>query len=100
MGSGQTSVPKSRPIVSTGPIKPGGITDKLLADYPNLYGDMSANSCRNTLARDPEFSRDLSATQRTKLMFGTIAVAATAGFRQTSQAPLIKGNACAETLTR
>src|SRR5438309_1137299 len=28
----------------TGRIKRGGITDKLLGDYPNLYGDLSANS--------------------------------------------------------
>ena len=28
----------------TGPIKRGGVTDKWLGDYPNLFGDMSANS--------------------------------------------------------
>ncbi|HEY6402649.1 MAG TPA: amidohydrolase, partial [Blastocatellia bacterium] len=27
-----------------GPVTPGGITDRLLADYPNVYGDLSAGS--------------------------------------------------------
>src|SRR5262249_10460122 len=40
----------------TGPIKRGGITDKLLGDYANLYGDLSANSGNNALSRDPEFT--------------------------------------------
>jgi len=40
----------------SGPVKPGGLTDKLLADYPNMYGDLSANSGRNALARDPDFA--------------------------------------------
>ena len=40
----------------SGPIMRGGITDKLLADYPNLFGDVSANSGNNTLSRDAEFT--------------------------------------------
>src|SRR6185436_12029867 len=26
----------------SGPVTPGGITDRLLSDYPNMYGDLSA----------------------------------------------------------
>jgi hypothetical protein len=44
----------------TGPVKSGGLTDKLLSDYPNIYGDLSATSSRNALARDPEFSAAFS----------------------------------------
>src|SRR5262245_17040338 len=33
----------------TGKIKPGGPTDRFLSDFPNLYADMSANSCNNFL---------------------------------------------------
>ena len=55
----------------TGPIKPGGITDKLLSNYPNLYADMSANSCRNALARDPGFIREFLDRHQNKLMFGS-----------------------------
>src|SRR5262245_34921869 len=39
-----------------GPIKPGGLTDKWLGDFPNLFADMSANSGNNGLSRDTGFS--------------------------------------------
>jgi predicted TIM-barrel fold metal-dependent hydrolase len=55
----------------TGPIKPGGITDKLLADYPNLFGDLSANSCNNALSRDAEFTHGFLARHQDKLIFGS-----------------------------
>ncbi len=55
----------------TGPIVRGGITDRLLGDYANLYGDLSANSCNNALSRDPEFTRDFLARHQDKLMFGS-----------------------------
>jgi len=54
-----------------GPIKRGGITDKLLTDYPNLFGDLSANSGNNALSRDPEFTADFLARQQNKLLFGS-----------------------------
>ena len=41
----------------TGPITRGGITDKLLGDYANLYGDLSANSGNNGMSRDPAVHR-------------------------------------------
>ena len=55
----------------TGPVKPGGLTDKWLSDYPNLYADMSANSCNNALGRDPDFSRGFIDRHQTKLLFGS-----------------------------
>jgi predicted TIM-barrel fold metal-dependent hydrolase len=84
----------------TGRIKPGGVTDKLLADYPNLYGDMSANSCRNALARDPEFIKGFLVRHQNKLMFGSDCSCRDGrGAGQRSQAPLIKGKCVArETL--
>ena len=59
-----TSYPK-------GPIKPGGVTDRFLADYPNLYADMSANSCNNFLNRDPQFAAGFLVRHQNKLMFGS-----------------------------
>jgi uncharacterized protein len=53
-----------------GKVKPGGLTDKWLSDYPNLYGDMSANSGNNALSRDPDFMRGFIVRHQTKLMFG------------------------------
>lgn len=37
----------------SGPVTPVGVTDRLLGDYPNLYGDLSAGSGYNALTRDP-----------------------------------------------
>jgi predicted TIM-barrel fold metal-dependent hydrolase len=54
-----------------GPIKRGGITDKLLADCANLYGDLAANSGNNALSRDAEFTRDFLARHQDKLIFGS-----------------------------
>src|SRR5580698_7449673 len=54
-----------------GPIKRGGLTDKWLSEFPNLYADMSANSGNNALSRDAEFSRDFIVRHRSKLIFGS-----------------------------
>jgi predicted TIM-barrel fold metal-dependent hydrolase len=55
----------------SGKIKPGGITDKLLSDYPNLYGDLSANSGNNALSRDPDFTPGFLKRHQDKLIFGS-----------------------------
>ena len=55
----------------TGPIVPGGISDKLLSDYPNLFADTSANSANNALSRDPAFTRDFLTRHQDKLHFGS-----------------------------
>ena len=47
------------------------MTDKLLGDYPNLYGDMSANSGNNALSRDPEFTEGFLKRHKEKLIFGS-----------------------------
>jgi predicted TIM-barrel fold metal-dependent hydrolase len=55
----------------TGSVKRGGITDKLLGDYANLYGDLSANSGNNALSRDPEFTAGFLKRHEDKLIFGS-----------------------------
>ncbi len=55
----------------TGRIKPGGVTDRFLGDYANLYADMSANSGNNFLNRDPEFAAGFLERHQNKLMFGS-----------------------------
>ena len=55
----------------SGPIKRGGVTDKLLSDYPNLFGDLSANSGNNALSRDPEFTAGFLKRHQDKLIFGS-----------------------------
>lgn len=63
-------VPTDRGYPSGG-IKPGGLTDRWLGDFPNLYADMSANSGNNALSRDTEFSQGFIARHKTKLIFGS-----------------------------
>jgi predicted TIM-barrel fold metal-dependent hydrolase len=54
-----------------GPVSPGGLTDRYLSDYPNMYGDLSANSGLTALTRDETFTRDFLARHRDKLVFGS-----------------------------
>jgi predicted TIM-barrel fold metal-dependent hydrolase len=55
----------------TGRIEPGGVSDRLLTEYPNVYADLSAYSCRNFLGRDPDFAAKFIERHRAKLMFGS-----------------------------
>ncbi len=54
-----------------GPVKRGGLTDRLLADHPNIYGDLSAGSGLNALTRDPEFARGFVERHSRKLIWGS-----------------------------
>lgn len=44
---------------------------KLMADYPNIYGDMSAGSGHNALSRDPEVCFEFINKFHGKILFGT-----------------------------
>jgi predicted TIM-barrel fold metal-dependent hydrolase len=54
-----------------GPVARGGLTDRYLSDYANMYGDLSAGSGLNALTRDEEFTRDFLMRHRDKLLFGS-----------------------------
>ena len=54
-----------------GPVVPGGITDRLLSDYPNAYGDLSAGSGLNALLRDEDHARDFLKRHQDKLLYGS-----------------------------
>jgi predicted TIM-barrel fold metal-dependent hydrolase len=54
-----------------GPVTAGGLTDRYLADYPNMYGDVSAGSGLGALTRDEAFTRDFLARHQDKLLFGS-----------------------------
>ena len=58
-------------LYPTGKVTPGGITDRLLADYPNMFGDHSAGSGLNFLTRDPEHAAAFLARHQDKLLFGS-----------------------------
>lgn len=54
-----------------GAVKPGGLVDRLLADYGNMYADLSAGSGYNALARDEEFAAGFIRRHRKKLLFAS-----------------------------
>ena len=54
-----------------GKVTPGGWTDRFLADYENLYADMSAGSGLNALTRDEDHARGFLDRHRTKLLYGS-----------------------------
>jgi predicted TIM-barrel fold metal-dependent hydrolase len=54
-----------------GRVTPGGITDRLLSDYPNVYADLSAGSGLNALLRDEDHAREFLARHQDKLMYGS-----------------------------
>ena len=58
-------------LYPTGIVTPGGITDRLLRDYPNAFGDMSAGSGLNHLVRDPEHAAAFLQRHQEKLLFGS-----------------------------
>ncbi|MGD8237885.1 MAG: amidohydrolase family protein [Armatimonadota bacterium] len=53
------------------PVKPGGALDRLLADYANLYADLSAGSGYNAMTRDPDFTHGFIQRHWRKLLWGT-----------------------------
>lgn len=55
----------------TGKITKGGISEKLLSDYPNMFGDLSAGSGLNALIRDEEHTRWFIDKHQTKLLYGS-----------------------------
>ncbi|HXW07414.1 MAG TPA: hypothetical protein VD833_19410 [Vicinamibacterales bacterium] len=54
-----------------GPVARGGLTDRYLADYPNMYGDLSAGSGLNALTRDEDFTRGFLVRHQDRLLYGS-----------------------------
>jgi predicted TIM-barrel fold metal-dependent hydrolase len=54
-----------------GKVTPGGYTDRLLSDYPNMFGDLSAGSGLNALKRDEDHARGFLIRHRKKLLYGS-----------------------------
>jgi predicted TIM-barrel fold metal-dependent hydrolase len=54
-----------------GKVTAGGLTDRYLQDYPNMYGDLSAGSGLNALTRDEEHTREFFRRHQDKLLYGS-----------------------------
>lgn len=74
-----------------GKVTAGGLTDRYLRDYPNMYADLSAGSGEGAFKRDPEHARAFFARHQDKLLYGsdcndkTGALDACSGARQIAQ---------------
>ena len=54
-----------------GKVTPGGLTERYLSDYPNMFGDLSAGSGLNALTRDEEFTPGFLERHQDKLLYGS-----------------------------
>jgi predicted TIM-barrel fold metal-dependent hydrolase len=54
-----------------GKVRPGGLTDRYLSDYANMFGDLSAGSGLNALTRDEDHARDFLRRHQDKLVYGS-----------------------------
>ncbi|MCB1230781.1 MAG: amidohydrolase [Verrucomicrobiae bacterium] len=54
-----------------GPVTPGGITDRYLSDYPNMFGDLSAGSGLNAMRRDMEHAAGFFDRHQDKLCYAS-----------------------------
>jgi predicted TIM-barrel fold metal-dependent hydrolase len=61
----------ARNLYPTTKVTPGGISDKYLSDYPNMFGDLAAGSGEGALKRDPDHARDFIRRHQDKLLFGS-----------------------------
>jgi uncharacterized protein len=63
--------PPEETLYPRGPVKRGGLIERLLGDYPNLYADMSAGSGYNALTRDEEYTAWLIEKHPRQFLFGS-----------------------------
>jgi len=58
-------------LYPSGKVTAGGLTDKYLADYPNMFADMSAGSGLNALTRDEDHTRGFLDRHQDKILYGS-----------------------------
>jgi predicted TIM-barrel fold metal-dependent hydrolase len=54
-----------------GPVEAGGLTDRYLSDYPNMFADMSAGSGLNSLLRDEAHTVEFLDRHQDKILYGS-----------------------------
>ena len=54
-----------------GKVTPGGITDRYLSDYPNMFADISAGSGLNAIVRDEAHAVAFMDRHQDKILFGS-----------------------------
>lgn len=97
--------PMSRAGYPRGLVQEEGVVPKLMRKYQNLWGDLSASSGYNALARDPEYAVKFLNEFQDRLAFGTDICAADAqvplpGFLQDLRARGLISDAAFEKIAR
>jgi hypothetical protein len=54
-----------------GKVTAGGLTDRLLSDYSNMYGDLSGGSGLSSMTRDEVHAREFIQRHQNKLLYGS-----------------------------
>ena len=67
----QGYVDNPKALYPTGPVTPGGLTDRYLKDYPNMFADLSAGSGETAFKRDPDHARAFITRHQDKLLYGS-----------------------------
>ncbi|MDI9586685.1 MAG: amidohydrolase family protein [Acidobacteriota bacterium] len=62
---------EQRNTYPSGEVVEGGAIVRLMREYPNLYGDLSAGSGHNAVSRDPDFGYGFLTEFQDRLLFGT-----------------------------
>lgn len=65
------NVDNPKALYPRGKVTAGGLTDRYLSDYPNMFADLSAGSGLNAFKRDPEHARGFFKRHQDKLLFGS-----------------------------
>lgn len=65
------NVNDAKSLYPKGKVTPGGLTDRYLRDYPNMFADLSAGSGENAFKRDPDHAREFFARHQDKLLYGS-----------------------------
>ncbi|WP_414662347.1 amidohydrolase family protein [Horticoccus sp. 23ND18S-11] len=67
----QANVDDPKNLYPKGKVTAGGLTDRYLRDYPNMYADLSAGSGEGAFKRDPEHARAFFTRHQDKLLYGS-----------------------------
>jgi predicted TIM-barrel fold metal-dependent hydrolase len=98
----KANVDNPKALYPKGKVTPGGLTDRYLRDYPNMFGDLSAGSGYNAFNRDPDHGRAFFARHQDKLLYGSDCTDVTAepavcsGAKQIAQIRELAPNKAAE----
>jgi predicted TIM-barrel fold metal-dependent hydrolase len=63
--------PNPNLLYPVGKVTPGGLTDRMLTEFPNMYGDMSAGSGLRAMTRDEDHMRAFMERHQNQLLYGS-----------------------------